>query len=788
MFKLNLKIALRCLWKNKAITAINVGGLSVALATFILVMMYVSYETSFDKAIPNYENIYIVGRKLPEFRTNYTPPPLGKLIKESFSEVVSFGTIKYWGFEFAIVSHANTVFTNYLSVDSGAVKMFDLLPGYASVKPKGQEHLFFLNKENMQTLFPGKNDYKPEMVSLGSSKAGHTGIITGAVINRPNSNIIFDALSVSNQIGENESYGHNNYNTYIQILPGTDISILEQKINAAYKNALVSGGYETNTAEFKQTSIFLDPLKNLHLRPKAGNNTAFRILIVLSALSVLILAIACINFTNLSIAQATKRAKEVGIKKVLGVYRYQLAVQFLIEILIQCLVAAILSLILAELFLPQFNALFNVSLSIWSQKNFFLWQLPLIVIVLAIVAGIYPAMVLSAFKPALVLKGNFFTGRSTYLLRNVLLVIQFSVAVICIIGLLIIGTQLRYMKTQDTGFNPAQVVFIKNIAIFNDPAAFELVREKILKIRGIRFATVATNIPVGAENGSNGYSLNGIERNLDFVDVDFDYFETLDIKVKHGRLFSRNFKTDTANSAILNESAAAIFGVKDPIGMIIRGCNIDYKIVGVVKDFKAQGFEMPVSPSIYTIKNPCGNLKVQLMLKIGQEQMTSALASLKAQWPEINKMDGENFRYHFLDQLYANLLVKQERLQAVFFAAAIVTIFIAVLGLFAFAKYMTNNRLKEIAVRKVLGASGIQILKLLNTSFLTIVILANGISWPLAYILAKKWLDTFAYRVDIPILPFIIGALVTILLTIFTVSLQALKAVKTNPVKALKYE
>lgn len=789
MLRLNLKIALRFLWKNKVITAINVGGLAVALASFIVVMMYVTYETSFDKTLPNYKNIYLVGRTLPEFKTNYTPPPLGKMIKEKFSEVALVGTIKYWGFEFAIVNKANTVFSkNCVGTDTGAVKMFDLLPGYENVIPKGKEQLFFLNKENMQTLFPGKNDHQSEMVSLGSANADQSGIVSGWVINRPNSNIIFDALSVSNELGENENYGHNNYHTYIQVLPGTDISVLEKKINTAYKDVLISAGYDSNHADFKQTGIFLDPLKNLHLRPKAGNDAAFKIIITLSILGVLILVIACINFTNLSIAQAAKRAKEVGVKKVLGVYRSRLAIQFLIEILIQCVVAAILSLILAELFLPQFNALFDVSLSIWNQKKLLLSQLPLVLFLITIVAGIYPAVVLSAFKPALVLKGNFFSGKYTYWLRNGLLVMQFSVAVIFIIGLLIIGAQLRYMRTQDAGFNPSQVVFIKNITLFNDPAVFEPVRERILKIPGIRSVTVATNIPVGSENGSNGYSLNGIESNLDFVDVDFDYFETLDIKIKQGRLFSRDFKTDTTNSAILNESAVAKFGLEDPIGKIIRGCDRDYKIVGIVKDFKAQGFEMPVSPSIYTMKNPCGNPKIQLMLKIDQEQMTSVLARLKAQWPEINKLDGENFRYHFLDQLYANLFIKQERLQAVFFAAAIVTMLIAVLGLFAFAKFMTSNRLKEIAVRKVLGASNFQILKLLNTSFLVMVIIANCISWPLAYILTKKWLDTFAYRVEMPILPFIISAVITILLTILTVSIQVLKVLKTNPVNALKYE
>ncbi|MEJ7558238.1 MAG: ABC transporter permease [Pedobacter sp.] len=790
MFKLNLKIALRNLWKNRGITTINIGGLAVALAAFILVMIYATYETTYDKENPNYDNIYIVGRTLPEFNTNFTPPPLGRAIKANFPEVEAVGTTKKGGFEFAISTEQHTVFaTNYLIMDYEAAKLFHLKPDGGLEKPESSDrHFFYLNKETMKTLFPNKKDTKPEMVKIGGRIAGQSGELRGSIASNPHSNIAFNALSLRRELGIGESYGYNNYNTYILVRPGTDISNLERKIDALYQREQVKDGIELASDHSKRTSIFLDPLKNLHLRPKAANDASYKVIVALSVLAVLILVIACINFTNLSIAQATKRAKEVGIKKVLGVYRYQLTFQFIMEILLQCFVATILALAIAELLLPKFNALFDVSLSIWKGQSMLVYQLPLILLAITLIAGAYPAVVLSGFKPALVLKGNFNTAPSTSWLRNALLVIQFSVAVIFIIGLLIISSQLKYMRTQDTGFNPKQVVYLKNMTIFSNPKIFQPFREKVMDIPGVQSVTVASDIPDGSENGSNTYTANGKEAMIDFLDVDFDYFETLDIKLAKGRFFSNDYKTDTANSVVLNESAVAKYGLTDPIGKNIRGCNMDYKIVGVVKDFKSQGFEIPVQPTLYAIKNPCGNMKLQVMVKIDQAHMAEALKILQLRWSEINVKDGENFRYHFLNDLYGKLFHKQEQLQSVFFAAALLTILIALLGLFAFAKYMTNNRIKEIALRKILGASDLQVLRLLNTSFFKIVLLANLVSWPIAYVLTQKWLETFAYRVEMPILPFVLSALLTIVLTVITVSAQAAAAVKANPVDALKYE
>ncbi|WP_316738993.1 ABC transporter permease [Pedobacter aquatilis] len=796
MFKLNLKIALRNLWKNRGITAINVGGLAIALAAFILVMLYFTYETSFDKSNPNYKNIYVVGRIYPEFKTNYTAPPLVKAIKQNFPEVENAGITKGGFFELTLKNGKNTVFAkNFIQADYNAAKILDLKPVGGLQKPSGEaERLSYLSVESMKTLFPDKKDNKPEMVGMGASNSGITSRFDGSIVSDPHSNTTFDGISIGNEIGQGEDYGMNNYRTYIQVKQGTDVKNLEEKITNLYRAELLKGETDSKSIEeIKSVYTFLDPLSNLHLKPKAGNDAPYKILVALSILGVLILVIACINFTNLSIAQASKRAKEVGVKKVMGAFRVQLITQFLTEIFIQCLVATVLALVFAELLLPAFNNLFQIPLSIWYIGNDLFWQLPLILLLITIIAGIYPAMVLSGFKSALVLKGNFSTSKQSSWLRNGLLVFQFSIAVVFIIGLLIINSQLKYMRTQDLGFTANQVVTIKNATLFNNPSKFgslnfESLRERMLKIPGIKSATVATNVPNGSRGGINGYVANGVQASIDFVDVEFDYFETLNIKLKEGRFFSNVFKTDTANSVVINESAVAKYGLKNPIGQTIRGCNIDYKIVGVAKDFKAQGFENAVQPTIYAIKNPCGNYKTEIMLKIEENKMADALAALKAQWPQINPKDGEDFRYDFLDELYSRLFKKQEQLQSVFFAAALLTIFIAVLGLFAFAKYITNGRIKEIAVRKILGASDIQIFKLINSSFFVMVLIANIISWPIAYILTKKWLETFAYRIDLPMLPFLLSGMATILLTVVTVSLQARKAVKANPVDALKYE
>ncbi len=790
MFKLNFKIAIRNLRKNYGIALISVGGLAIAIAAFILILLYVTYEKGYDKSNPDYANIYQVGRKLKDYNTSYTPAPLAQLIKANCPEVVAAGKLKRNMLDFAVISdHSKIYLSNCLTADYEAALIFKLHPENGLKKPAGNDQmLFYLNKTDMQTLFPGKKNDKPELVTLGSKNTGQTATISGAIVPDKHSNIQYNALTVANEIGTGEGFGAGDYLSYIQVKPGTDMVRLQQKIEKLYQEGMRKDGISTRNVSIGTPVIFLDPLSNLHLKPLAGSDAGSKVVMVILLLGFLILLIACINFTNLTIAQANKRAKEVGIKKVLGAHRRMLTFQFITEIFVTCVIAVILSLILAELFLPAFNNFFHVPLSIWRSDSELIFFIPLLLFGVVMVAGIYPALVLSGYNPARVLKGNFQTSIESHWLQKSLLVFQFVIAVVFIAGLLIISAQIRYMRSSDMGFNPSQVVYVKNIVGYNQSANFASVRRKIMKIEGIRSVTVSNIIPDGSAAAADTYTLEGKTKSLDVIDVDFDYFETLDIKLKEGRLFSAAFKTDTAAAAILNESAVAQYGLGQPIGKTIYGCKGSYTIVGIIKDFKSQGYENAVQPTVYTMKSPCSGFKTCIMLKINPEHMAAALAALKAQWMDINKYDGEDMRYEFLDDRYGKLFKKQELLQAVFFSSSMLSICIAVLGLFAMAKFITDSRTKEIAVRKILGANHLEILKLLNSSFLIMAVLANVIAWPIAYILADKWLKTFAYRADLSFIPFGTAAMITILITLITVSLQATKAVKSNPVKALKYE
>ncbi|WEK18214.1 MAG: ABC transporter permease [Candidatus Pedobacter colombiensis] len=796
MFRLNLKIALRNLWKYRGYTAINIGGLAIALGAFILGAIYVRFETSFDHNVPNYKQIYQVGRILPDRKTTYTSLSLAKAMKDAIPEIENVGRSRRTDFEFAAhTNDARIYLKDVMTVDYSLAKMFNLEIEGGLAKPKEGALNLYMSKEQVKAIFPKKTPDFPVRVGIGPKNAMQYGDVTGIVShNSAHSNLAFDALVITEDAGKDQEPSAHNYYTYISVKGGTDMELLKQKVDAIFKEELKKEGLNTNNqkdaTELKkanQSEIFLDPLDNLHLRPVAGNNTNYKIVMSLSVLTVFVMVIACVNFTNLTIAQTNKRAKEVGVKKVLGASRLSLVFQFLIEILMQCMVALVIAVILAEIFLPIFNDVFSVSFSLWKGNYELIWQLPLVLLIITLISGVYPALVLSGFKPVSVLKGNLQTSFKTLWLRNALLVIQFTVAIVFMAGLLIVSSQLKYMRTEDTGFKAGQVVYIKNMVWF-DRGYFENMKSRILKIPGVNSFTVASDVPDGTRPGRVDYAMDGKMLGMDIVHVDFDYFETLQMKLKEGRFFSKNFPADAENGIVLNEAAAAAYGITQPVGKTIRGCDQDYRIVGVVKDAKMQGFEAAVEPTVYTVKSTCANGKMKLMMNIDPDHMAGALATLKSEWKDLNKMDGDDFRYEFMDELYGRLFEKQEQLQSVFYVAAMLTIFIAIIGLFAFSAFTISSRIKEISIRKVLGATDFNILSLLNSFFVRMVLIANLIGWPIAYIVAQRWLESFAYRIELPVFPFVLAGLISIFLTVLTVSFQARNAMKLNPVDALKYE
>jgi len=785
MFKLTLKITIRNLRKNLLNTCINIGGMTVAMAAFLMITLYVKYEKEYDSSNPNYERIYAVGRNVEGTNSDLTSARFAKAIKEHFPEVDRVGKIKYTNFEFAIASNQARIYVkNVLSADFEASRILNFQVSDNVVNAGKSERIFFLSDGNLKTLFPEKRGSTAELVKMGPASAGLTGTIHGTYKVQRHSNITFDGLALAADISSGQDSTDNSYKTFIQVKPNADIAGLTAKINALY--ALQNKSAVNKS--FMSNGIYLDPLKALHLEARSASGSGAMVVDVIMYFGILVLLLACINYINMSLAQSNSRAREIGVKKVLGSDQRSLIVPFVLEIFIQCSVAMLLAFILAEFLLPVLNNRFEVQLSIWHGDSNVVAIMLLTLFGVTLLSALYPALLLSSKNPAMLLKGNYVGNSQNQLLKKALLVLQFTIAIAFIVGLFIVSRQLNYMQTQEKGFSVDQVVYIRNIAYFDKQKDFEPLKEKIMKISGVKSVAVSNHIPTAPKGSPQRFSIHGREGYINAVAVSHDFFKTLGIKLAAGRLFSDRLATDSTSAILLNESAVKKYDISDPVGKLIRICNVNYQIIGVVQDFKSDGFEKLVEPTVYSISSACAEPKMAILIKIKDGKMSDVLHTLKSDWSKINKRDGDDFRYDFMDLLYGSLFKKQEQLLLVFRYLSILTILVALGGLFAYSRYLTNLRLKEIAVRKILGASNTQLLTLLNGYFFWMVLLANGIAAPLVLIYAKGWLRNFAYKQDISVQPFLLTALITLFLSGFIVSLQVLKAIRANPVTALKYE
>jgi putative ABC transport system permease protein len=466
--------------------------------------------------------------------------------------------------------------------------------------------------------------------------------------------------------------------------------------------------------------------------------------------------------------------------------KWQIIVQFLTEIFIQCLLALLASIYLVSISAPYFSELLQVSLLLSGIDIQIIIQLFFVLLTITLLAGIYPSLLLAGFKPAEVLSGRQNSrGKSRYNIRGIITVFQFTFAVIFVILLIVINQQVKYMQTQEPGFKAKQVVYINNLTIFDQTSKFEFLRNKIKSIPGVEYVTAASNIPGGVKPVSYEYRIKDNLVALSTIGVDYEYFETLSIQLKAGRFFTSLFKGDST-VAIINEAAEKAMGLPNPIGTTARGCNGSYPIVGVVHDVKAYGFEESVQPTIYLLNNSCNIQNLQIMINVRAEYMKALITTLDQNWHEINKLDGENFNYHFLDELYAQVYQKQEQLQTVLLYFSILAIFIAAIGIFASAAHDMRIRMKEIAIRKVLGAENTNLLLLLNKPFFVMIMLANLIAGPVSFIIINKWLATFAYRINLSSSPFIIASSISFVIVFCTVVLQTIRVIQDKSVSRLK--
>lgn len=792
------KTAWRNAFRSKLFTILNILGLSLGFAGFILAYLYINRETSYDQWNPHYDDIYLIGLSYQGNHTDLTSPALAMAIKEKLPEVDAVGQVAYFPWEVPFISDdGQTYVKDWKIADLSIVRMFGI-EAYNIPLNDTSSQINLLAPGIFRKVFPKADEgaFEPQQVVL--DPWGMTAYdIHGATKSRGLSNLTNEAIFLM-PASHNSSLGQENksqYQTYIQVKPGTDITQLNHKIDKIYQHE-VAKLHENNTMAFAKGQTYLDPLKNLHLRPRHGSNTGYLTVWALGILSGVILLLAGINFANLMIAQANKRAKEIGIKKVFGVSRSQLALQFLGEVLFQCLLASAIAwglVVGCQRALQQWLG-YDLAVSSWSGQV--AWQLLLAAFVTALVSGIYPATVLSGYHPVNILKGSFQTSYRTAWFRYALLTFQFVIAIVFITGMFILHRQLDYMRQGDKGFEPEQVVYIKNLALLNKPSDFKVYRDRMASYPGIASMTVASHVPGGTMPAAREFQFRDVVRKSDHIGVDFDYFETMGIDVLEGRSFTESFAADSISGAVINEAAAQAFGMQSPIGQTIRGCDIDFEVVGVVKNSKIQGFEQLARPTVYSINNACGQFKTEILVKLKPGASGQTLAALAKDWDSISKdwesavvsSQGKNFRYEFLDQKYAALHAQQEQLESAFSAFTILSVAIAVMGLFSMSAYSISLRQKEISIRKVLGASIGQLFMQLNGTFFRIFLLANLIALPLAYVLMNRWLATFAYRIAMQWWMFAVAGLAAVVIALLTISWQAIHAAVANPVDSLRDE
>jgi putative ABC transport system permease protein len=790
MNKLDFKIALRTFLKSKWYNVLNITGLALGLAAFIFVTLYVDHETGYDQWNKNVNRIFLVEREMTNGPIPYTPGPLAAAIKSQCPEVEETGRTNTALFQIPFyTSSGRFLVKKWVGADYSIAKILGIKPKGFNLNPQSIVPTVLLSKTTANVLFSGNGSVQNKMVNM-MSRSGIPLAIAGVADDTPgNTNLSFDCIGFSPDItqGKDQSYASQIYQTYILVKPNTDIDQLSKKIDAIYKKAAQADTSQVNREAVSLSgapAIYLDPLANLHLKPHYGSHVSNQIVNGLVVIALIILLVTAVNFTNLYISQANTRAKEVGVKKVNGIIKRKIAFQFMLEIFIQCLIALIFSFLIVITGLPYFNQLLQVDLLISGINLTIVAQLLFTLILLTLLAGIYPSLVMAGFKPVDVLRGNqFANGGKLSWVRSAITVFQFTFTVVFIIILVVINQQVKFMKTETPGFTAKQVVYVDNQSLFNSPKKFESVRNRIKAMPGVKNVTVASNIPGGIVPASKDYLVQNKALSMNTIGVGFEYFETLNIGLREGRFFS--FPVDSV-SAVINEAAAKAMALNNPVGAIVKGCGGTYKIIGVIKDVKTNGFEEDVQPTIYLMSDHCGLAETQIMISANGNAIPPMLTKLRSEWPEINKLDGDNFNYHFLDELYGQLFVKQEQLQTVLICFSALAIFIASLGFFSSAAHALHLRMKEIAIRKVFGAGKEQLMVVLSKPFFLMVLMANLIAWPASFIIADKWLQTFAYRVHLSILPFTIALAISVAIVFFTVCLQIVRAVRFNPAVKLK--
>lgn len=809
MFLHYLKVAFRNIRKQKMYAAINVGGFAIGIAACLLIALFIQHETSYDSANPNRHHIFrLVGEAKQNGQVHSGiafPAPMSKAILNDFPEVEKAGRIMSNSLFGAANNQVrrpdqqnNTYEQGFAFADTSTLEILDIKMIYGSrTEALKQPFSVILNKSMADKYFPNQNPVGQRLIFNDNPRLP---IIVGGVMEDFPTNChlqyrgFISLAGVSFWDNEQSQWTASNYDIYLQLKPNTNIASFEKKmmddvIDKYMVPAMVAGGQKNAKESFKDSRIYLQPLSDIHLysyniEQDDTRHGDIRFVYLFAAIAAFILLLACINFLNLSTARSANRAKEVGVRKVMGGSRNNLINQFLSESLLYSFLSFLTGTAIAVLALPLFNKVSGLYLSMpWKEW----WLIPALIggaLVIGLLAGIYPAFYLSYFKPINTLKGNLSLGSKNGRLRSSLVVFQFSISVVLLIGTAVIYKQMQYILNSKIGFDKDQVLMIEGAdALKEQTTSF---KNEVLNLPVVKNVSVSDFLPVNdTKRNGNTFWEEGKQQDDGFAlqhwVVDENYIPTLGMKLIAGRNFSKDFHTDSSTT-VVNKALADKLGIKDPIGKIITNGGEHLRIIGVVDNFYFESMKQQVTPLCMVL----GNSNSIVSIKINGADMKTALATIEAKWKAF--LPNQPMRYTFLDERYAAMYIDVQRMQYIFTGFSILAVVVACLGLFALAAFMAEQRTKEIGIRKVLGASVAGVFTLLTKNFLKLVGLSLIISIPVGWWLMNKWLQDFSYRISLNWKIFAFASLLMMTIALFTICFQAIKAAIANPVKSLRTE
>jgi putative ABC transport system permease protein len=786
MFKNYCKLTFRIISRNKIHSFINIAGLAIGMACCLFILIWVQDELSYDKFHENAPYLYRVEENLNVsgriYHVAFTPYPLAPALKADFPEIIE--ATQYVELGQGLIRYGEKAFYEPgIAVTPAFFRMFTFPFVKGDSRTALDDPFSMVISEEIAQKYFGAVDPIGKVFSVNKE---YDMKVTGVMKNVPsNSYLQFDMVlpyALLEKLGTvNDSMGFNSILTFVQLQKGASFQQVNEKIRGFIKKHVQGSG----------TELELAPYSRIHLHEYFGYGRdmgQIKYVYIFSLIAFFVLLIACTNFMNLSTARSANRAREVGVRKVVGALRSHIIRQFYGESVIYAFIALAFAVMLVALLMSPFNNLSGKELSLDILGN---WQIILgfigVTLFTGLVAGSYPALFLSSFQPVRVIKGILKPGGGSSLFRRILVVVQFALSIFLIIGTVVVYKQLYYMKNRDIGYEKEHLVYIQMKAEtgkFHTALKNALVRDsRILGVTGSFY--LPSNI-FGSSSSADWDGKYPSQRVLiSRCGVDCDFIETLGIELTEGRGFSREYGTDQTEAFIVNEEVAKLMGKKSVVGERFSLAGRDGKIIGVMKNFHFESFRNKIEPLAVYILPPAWRFNYTL-IRIPSENISASLDFVKETWQKV--VPDFPFEYRFLDDDFEYYYRSEERMGDLLKYFSILAVLIACLGLFGLASFAAEQRTKEIGIRKVLGASLPQITLLLCREFFVLVLLANIISWPVAYFVMRNWLQDFAYRTNLGVFTFVMTMVLALVIALLTVSFRAVKAAVANPVDALKYE